>query len=338
MFHSFLFLLAASLILNRLTIAAAARIGLIDAPSSPRKHQSQPVPRGAGLPIFITFFTGLAIIEWQTGMLTAGDISSYQLIGFAFAALIIVIGGLLDDIFELQPREAILSPILGTLVLLSFGVGVSKVTNPLGGFVEISQLFSDFVTFAWVLVISYSMKLVDGVDGIAGGLSASAGVVIALLAGSAAFFQPDVQIISLAFVATVLGFLFWNLHPAKLYLGESGSVLLGFIIAVLAVLSGSKLLTAMLVLAIPLVDIISVLLRRKLDGVSLFTGDRRHFHHMLFDKGWPESSILALYLALSLALGLLTLVLTSWQKLVLIAIIGSAFIAITISSYAKRTS
>ena len=210
---------------------------------------------------------------------------------------------------------------IAALLAAGFGIGVAKITNPLGGFFEISSVVSFIVTIIWLVGVMYTTKLLDGLDGLAGGVSAIGMLMIAFLALTTAFYQPDVALLAIIGAVAVLGFLVWNVHPASLFLGEGGSTLIGYILGVMAVIAGSKIATALLVVAVPLFDIIFVLWDRKRSGKSLFSGDRRHLHHRLRDAGWSVHQVVWFYYAIALAFGLTTLVFESWQKLVALAVL-----------------
>jgi UDP-GlcNAc:undecaprenyl-phosphate GlcNAc-1-phosphate transferase len=257
-----------SLALSRFFIAISPRIGFVDRPHSERKHHGKPIPYGGGVAIYLATVIALGLFEWQTGMLTGGEITLMHLVGLALAGLIVIIGGILDDACAFSPKQSLVAPLFAALTLLSFGIGVSKVTSITGEALFLAPWISDVITFIWIMVIVYAVKISDGIDGLTGSIGAAQAGIIALLASSTAFYQPDVRAIALLFLAAILGFLVFNMRPAKLYLGEAGSVFIGLMLAALAVLSGSKVLTSVLVLAIPVLDLFGVMLRRVLDGSS----------------------------------------------------------------------
>jgi UDP-GlcNAc:undecaprenyl-phosphate GlcNAc-1-phosphate transferase len=256
-----------------------------------------------------------------TNHLTAGEIDSRQFVGFFIGALILLVGGLLDDKLDLPPRFSILFPLLASLAAIVAGIGVSKITNPLGGAIVLTSSVSMVITFLWLLGMTYTTKLLDGLDGLATGITLVGATMIALLALSKAFFQPDVAVLALIFAAALLGFLLWNAYPALIFLGEGGSTFLGFTLGVLAVIAGSKLATTLLVVGVPVLDVAFVIFRRWWEGRPMTKGDNTHLHHLLLAAGLSQRSILGIYLLVAAVFGITTLIFASWQKLVALGIL-----------------
>ncbi|PIX62117.1 hypothetical protein CO057_00885 [Candidatus Uhrbacteria bacterium CG_4_9_14_0_2_um_filter_41_50] len=310
-----------SLILSDFGKGIGRRFGFIDEPKSDRKRHRSGTSTLGGAAIYISVALVTIVILWSTNHLTAGEINLLHFVGFLLGGLVLIVGGLIDDKLCLRARHSIMFPITAALIAAGFGIGVSKITNPLGGYFEVGEIISFIVTFVWLLGVTYTTKLLDGLDGLAAGVSSVGAFMIALLALSVAYFQPDVALLALVVLGALIGFLVWNTHPASIFLGEGGSTLVGYTIGVLAVIGGSKIATALLVVAIPLFDIIFVLIARYRAGVPLFSGDRRHLHHRLADVGLKPRQIVAVYYVVALLFGLSTLVFESWQKLLALAIL-----------------
>lgn len=310
-----------SAILTDVVRVIGLRFGFVDVANSERKKHAGVIPRLGGTAIYLAFGAMTLAVLFLTDHLTSGDITSRQLIGFLLGGLILMIGGALDDKFDLPPKVTMTFPVLAALVAIVAGLGVAKVTNPLGGAFTITENISDIITFIWLIVMMYTTKLLDGLDGLATGVGSIGALMIALLALSVKFFQPDVALLSLVALAAMLGFLAWNFHPAKIFLGEGGSTLIGYLIAGLAVISGSKMATALLVLGVPAFDIIFVMSERFRSGRSIFKGDRAHLHHRLFDLGFSQRQVVALYYGASFVFGITTLIFQSWQKLVALGVL-----------------
>lgn len=299
----------------------ALAYGLVDAPSIPRKTHQGVIPFLGGLSVFLAFAIPTIILLSIDYHLTAGEIDPHHFIGFFMGAAILLIGGLLDDKYNLPPRLSILFPLFAALIAVAFGIGVSKITNPLGGAIALSASVSMLLTFAWLLGMTYTTKLLDGLDGLATGVTMIGAIMIALLALSPDFFQPDVALLAGIFAASLLGFLLWNGYPATIFLGEGGSTFLGFTLGVLAVISGSKLATTLLVIGVPVLDVAIVIMRRWWLGRSMTSGDRTHLHHLLLKAGWSQRAILMIYLTLATAFGVTTLLFESWQKLIALGVL-----------------
>ena len=323
---SFLF----SLLLCDWARALGRKFGFIDEPKVARKTHKGGVSTLGGVGIFISISIVLIGVLLFSDELSSGAMQNQHFVGYLLGGLILMIGGLADDKFNLRARYSILFPIIAALVAAGFGIGVSKITNPLGGFFEIGEIFSFGITFVWLLGMTYVTKLLDGLDGLSSGVSSVAGLMMGALALSVAFYQPDSALLAFIMVAGFLGYLVWNWSPASIYYGEAGSTFVGYSIGVLAVIGGGKIATALLVMAIPLFDIIFVLWDRYRCGSPLFAGDRRHLHFRLRDLGLSTRSIVLIYYAVALIFGLTTLIFESWQKLL---VLGILFIAMLISIF-----
>jgi UDP-GlcNAc:undecaprenyl-phosphate/decaprenyl-phosphate GlcNAc-1-phosphate transferase len=180
------------------------------------------------------------------------------------------------------------------------------------------------------MVVMYTTKFLDGLDGLATSVTSIGSLMVLLLALTVAYFQPDVALLAAIILGAQLGFLFWNFHPASIFLGEGGSTLVGFFVGMLAVISGGKLATALLVLGIPLLDVIWIILRRfRVGGIKqIFIGDRKHLHHRLLDRGWSQTQIVLLYVFISGVFGASTLFLQSKEKAIaLIFLAGLMLVA-----------
>jgi UDP-GlcNAc:undecaprenyl-phosphate GlcNAc-1-phosphate transferase len=299
----------------------ALYFGIVDVPTVPRKLHLGVMPFFGGFSVFLAFALPTIVILLVTDHLTQGEIDPHHFVGFFIGAVILLFGGLLDDKYNLPPRLSILFPLLAAITAVVFGIGVEKITNPLGGVLVLTSTVSMLITFLWLLGMTYTTKLLDGLDGLATGVTMIGALMIALLAFSQEFFQPDVAILSLIFAASLLGFLLWNGYPAMIFLGEGGSTFLGFTLGVLAVIAGSKLATTLLVVGVPMLDVGFVILRRLREGRSPTSGDRTHLHHLLLSAGWSQRAILMIYLVLATAFGVTTLIFESWQKLLVLGIL-----------------
>ncbi|EKD33440.1 MAG: hypothetical protein ACD_76C00029G0005 [uncultured bacterium] len=307
---SFLFTLAIKRI--------ALRLGVVDSPDNVRKIHKEPVPLLGGTAIFITmaiFIIGFLLFSES---LTGGEITKTHYLGFLLGGIALVAGGYFDDRYNLKPQFSILFPITASLVIIFFGIEVDKLTNPFGGIVYLKSWQSDILVFIWLMIVMYTTKFLDGLDGLSGGVSGIGAFMIMLLSSTAAYFQPDVALLSALSIGAIAGFLVLNFHPAKIFLGEGGSTFVGFLLGSLAIISGGKLAIALVVLALPLFDTAWVILRRMFVEKRLpVIGDRKHLHHRLLDIGFLQKQIVLSYYFVAASLGLLTLFLQSRQKLVL---------------------
>jgi UDP-GlcNAc:undecaprenyl-phosphate GlcNAc-1-phosphate transferase len=299
----------------------AVRKGIVDRPDGQRKRHGRTVPLLGGWTIYAAIALVTMAVLWSTDHFTGGDMGARHLYGYVLGGAILMIGGYLDDRYTLRPRQSILFPLLATVVVIAFGLDIEKVTNPTGGAFEIGQLLSHAFVFLWVMGMTYTTKFLDGIDGLATGIGAIASLLMAGLALTTAFYQPDIALLALIVSASLGGFLLWNWHPAHIFLGESGSTFIGYTIAVLAVISGSKVATALLVLGIPILDVLFVLMERWRSGKPLRQADRSHLHFKLFDHGLGQRSVALLYYVLAALFGVSTLIFTSWQKVMALGLL-----------------
>ncbi len=297
----------------------AIRHKLIDEPGIlKRKIHKTAVAKMGGLGIFIAFFSVLGLFLVFTPDLTAGRITFMHYLGLFIGGAILMIGGYLDDRYDLPPNASIVAPVLAAGSLIAFGINVEKLTNPFGGILYLSALQSAVLVFVWLMVVMYTTKFLDGLDGLATSVSSIGIFMIMLLSLTIAYYQPDVAILSAIACAACIGFLFWNFHPASIFLGEGGSTFIGFLLGTLAVISGGKLATALLVLGIPMFDVVWIVVRRfKMGGFKqIFKADKKHLHHRLLDLGLSQKQIMYLYVLIASAFGATTIFLQSREKLV----------------------
>ncbi|HZK44071.1 MAG TPA: MraY family glycosyltransferase [Syntrophomonadaceae bacterium] len=284
----FLSVFVVAYFLTPLTIKLAFKIGGTDEPDH-RKVHVEVMPRLGGLAIFVAFMIPMLLI---------GKISG-PFIGVMIGATIIFAVGIIDDIYELSAWVKLIGQIIAASIAIYFGVMVHFVTNPFDGLLNLGFL-SIPVTLIWIVGVTNAINLIDGLDGLAGGVSVIAAAtmgVISLLQG-----QPAVALAALILVAAILGFLPYNFHPAKTFMGDSGSNLLGFILGCLAVMSAAKsatllsLFVPIVILGIPIFDTFFAIVRRINNKAPIFQPDKDHLHHRLLALGMNHTKcVLVIY-------------------------------------------
>lgn len=309
----FLLSLAISLIFSFISIRLANYFGILDRPKDERKIHTKPVPLLGGVGVFFAFFLVLFLISDR---LVSGDLEYAHWIGVFVGSLFLLIGGVLDDKYNLRPAYQFFWPVLASIAVIVGGVDIEKITNPFGGYFFISSSLSFVIIFFWLLGMMYTTKILDGLDGLVGGVVMIGALIIYLFTMSEKYFQPDVGFASIALSGVCAGFLILNWHPAKIFLGESGSLFLGFILGVLAIISGGKIAIALLVMALPIMDVIWTIIRRLRAGKNPFKfADRRHLHHRLLDLGLGQRKTVLIYYIFSGVFGLSALFLQSIGKI-----------------------
>ncbi len=321
----------------------ALKFGIVDRPDGILKKHKKVTPLLGGVAIFLSFFLMLFFVREQ---LVAGDLEYSHWLGVFVGACFLMIGGFLDDKYNLTPSRQFIFPLLAVGAVILGGVEINKITSPLGGFVFLDQKFSfsygehhyslisaGFV-LVWLLGMMYTTKLLDGIDGLVTSIIAIGAFIILLFTMTTRYYQPDIGLASLILLASCLGFLFFNWHPAKVFLGEGGSLFLGYILGVLAIISGGKIAIALLVMGIPIMDVFLIIIRRLREGKNPFRfADRKHLHFRFLDLGISQEKIVIFYTILALIFGLSALFLQSLGKLLALGIlvIIMFFVAITLN-------
>jgi len=333
-FIIFLLSLALAVILTPLIRKLAIKLKVVDVfEKSERKIHKKTTPLLGGLVIFLSFFIILFIIK-QTAWWPADKVLDKHLIGLFLAGTLLMIGGFLDDKYNLKPIQQIIWPILACLVVIISGIGIEYINNPFGsGYLHLDNIkieilrfngvpyyltpWADLVTFFWLMILMYSTKFLDGLDGLVSGITVIGALVIAGLCFATQFYQPDVGTMGLILAGAALGFLFFNFHPAKIFLGEGGSLFAGFILGSLAIISGGKVATTFLILGLAIIDLISVIIQRIfIEHVSPFKGDKKHFHFRLLEIGFSHRLAVIFYWSIALIFGLTALFLQTRGKII----------------------
>jgi UDP-GlcNAc:undecaprenyl-phosphate GlcNAc-1-phosphate transferase len=270
------------------------------------------------------------------------SISHSQLFGIFLGSLILIILGILDDKYSLSPKIRLLLTVIAAGIVVAMGVGLDQITNPLGGVLNLNQrlfeskildtifVFGDIVVFFWLIGMMYTTKILDGLDGLATGITTIGALMIFFLTQTTKFYQPEVGLLALVFAGCCLGFLVFNFNPARIFLGESGSLFLGFVLGILAVISGGKIATALLVMAVPILDLARVLIVRFISGKKISEGDREHLHFRLLDRGLSVRKTVLLMYAISFLFGMTTLILPSGIKLIALIILMLGMVGVGI--------
>ena len=297
---TFFLALAISLALTPAIRDFALRRGIVDAADSSRKLHTRPIPRLGGIAILCAAFSSLAVfLPWDETLRSAfagGTIRVAVLLG---GAGILGLIGLADDLRSIRARWKLLGQVFVAIAVFASGTRVSALACPGLGAVELG-VFALPVTVIWIVGIVNAMNLIDGLDGLAGGVSLFALATIAAIAAFAG--QPVTAAILMAAAGAVVGFLRYNFHPASIFMGDAGSMFLGYLLAVCSIGASQQSSTAialgipLAVLAVPIADTALSIGRRALRGRSVFSADREHIHHLLLDAGVSHrGAVLVLY-------------------------------------------
>jgi len=306
----------------------AYKVGAIDVPKDNRRMHKKPTPRLGGLAIFLGFMVGLLIFVPI----------DRQLRGILLGAVIIVVLGVVDDISPLRAWFKFLVQIAAALVAVYHGVVVNVLSNPnvfssdpywVLGFASVP------ITVLWIVGITNSVNLIDGLDGLANGVSTISAVtmlVIALLVS-----EGQTALVMAALVGACIGFMPYNRNPAQMFMGDTGSTFLGYILATISIQGLFKYYAVIsfavpfLILGLPMFDTLFAIVRRLAHGQNPMSPDRGHIHHRLIDMGLSQKQAVAALYVVSSILGLSAVVLTTGgatrAMIFLIAVAVVAFLA-----------
>jgi len=292
---------------------------IVDMPKTEkRKIHKKKIPLGGGLAIFFSFFIFSTIAYLLKDV---GDSIPVRILIYVFvASVVLIVGGFLDDAKTLRPIQQIWFPVLAAGIIAFAGIGPREITNPLGGTFFLGEtIFANLLVFCWLLGMMFTTKFLDGLDGLVSGIVSIGAIMIFFLSRQEQWFQPEVATLAIIFAGACLGFLVWNWHPAKIFLGEGGSLFTGFILGVLAIISGGKIMTTLLVVGIPFLDVLRVMFMRWKRKRPLHVGDSEHLHFKLLQSGMTQKQVVLLMYALSFTFGVTTLFLQSREKVVAFA-------------------
>jgi len=292
-----------AIIITPIVIRVARQLNIIDTPNI-RKVHSKPVPRIGGVAIFVSMMGLVIPVLFLPNVV--GD--SFRLIDSKIVVVLCAAGfvffvGLVDDVRDLRVRTKLWAQLAASIIVCSAGIRIESITITDWLILDFGWFSWPFTLF-WIVGITNAINLSDGLDGLATGISAVACGVIAVLA----VYNGDVvmAVLMLALLGSLTGFLFFNFNPAKIFMGDSGSLFLGFTIASSSVLCATKTETVVglalpiLALGIPIFDTLFSMLRRFIEHRSLFTPDRSHFHHRLLALGLRQRQVVIIAYVMTL--------------------------------------
>ena len=358
--------LAISFGLTALVRKVALQRGWVDMPGDARRVHSSPVPRLGGLAMFVAFAVGVLltfIFDIRLGKSGNAAFEGSRVLLMLAGAGIITLVMAVDDLRGLRPVTRLIWQVGAALLVIvpsllwpggpnfigstsvmeppdtrhyDQGAGVLALTvqSPFGGSIEMPVIVAVLFTIVWLVGMTNTINWIDGLDGLAAGVSVVACGVLFWITG------PILEQWTLAYLpiilgAAILGFLPFNIHPARIFMGDSGAMFLGFTMAVIAIIGGAKLAAALLVLGVPILDGIYLVIYRLYRGRSPMSADRGHLHHRLLDLGFSQQQVVVIFYALSATFGVLGLLLPN-GLLKLIALLIMAAILVGLLIYIAR--
>lgn len=311
--------LVISFLMTPVVKSFAYKVGAVDVPKDGRRMHKVPIPRLGGLAIFIGFMVAI--------LLFADVMGDRQLRGILLGAVIIVVLGVVDDITPLPAKLKFVVQIVAALIPVLHGVVIHVVSNPnllsANPYWDMKGL-SIPVTVLWIVGITNAVNLIDGLDGLANGVSAISATT--MLAIAMLVSENQVAIVMAALVGACVGFMPYNMNPAKMFMGDTGATFLGYILATMSIQGLFKFYAVIsfavpfLILGLPIFDTAFAMIRRIAHGQSPMQADRGHIHHRLIDMGLNQKQAVASLYVISAILGLSAVVLTTgneWKAMML---------------------
>lgn len=299
---------ALALVLTPLAQRLGQRYGFVAAPGGRRKHAGTKSRLG-GVALFVAFVVAAVLAQFLP-VERQDPKELTRLVGLLLGSTFIFLVGIYDDKKELSPTPLLTAQFITSLIAIYFLIFIEVINNP---FTNLQVWFPGFITLLftifWLMGMMNTVNWLDGLDGLAAGVTAilSAGLAFHMYREG----QYSVALLPLALLGATLGFLPYNFHPAKVFMGSSGSFFLGFAVGALGIIAGAKVATVLLVMGIPILDVAWLIFDRFRLGRSPLIGDRGHLHFRLLDLGLSERQIVLLYYLFCSSFGVLALLISS---------------------------
>ncbi len=304
----------------------AIKVGAVDAPDARKVHTGL-VPRLGGLAIFIGYMISLLYsvgMDTQIQLLTVGS-------------CILVGVGIWDDIKQIGPKTKLLGQIIAAAVVVFGGVNIAYLSNPWGDILLLPPWISVPFTIFWIVSFTNMVNLIDGLDGLAAGISLIACMAIFVVALSNG--QLETATIAIALAGAILAFLKYNFNPAKIFMGDTGSMLLGYTLGVISVIGLVKtaatiaLIVPVVALGVPILDTAFAIIRRYMNGRPVFKPDKGHLHHRLLAMGLSQKQAVLLMYAVTAYFGVLAIVMAELSFIVGVALMTVSLLVVIYLAY-----
>lgn len=322
---AFVIAVFSAIVFTPLTIKLAKKVGIMDIPNDSRKIQAQPMPRIGGLAFILAFLLSCLFVFFTTNL--GSDVN---LMGFFIGAGIVAVTGFLDDAFGLKPWMKLAGQSLAAVCVILSGVRIFYMNIPFLTLYGLNDFVSIVITFCWIIGVTNAFNLIDGLDGLATGVSAISTfsmLVIFLLNGA----TPSIYILTSALLGGLIGFLPYNFNPAKTFMGDSGSNFLGFTLATIAMIGMAKTYALMsivlpvIILGLPIFDTMFAIIRRLINHKPIMQADRGHLHHKLMDAGLSQKQVVVILYTVTAILGIYAVVVVEsniWKAIALLLILA----------------
>lgn len=325
---AFILAVGVALFITPVVILIASKTGALDNPNA-RKVHKKPIPRIGGLGIYIACMVSMVTVMAFANL--SGELFM-GVVGLLVSGTMMMIVGLIDDYKNLPAKVKLLGQIVASAVLvIIFDVRIDFITDPFGDYIYL-EWFAVPATIFWLVGLTNTVNLIDGLDGLAAGVSAIAAITILLVA-----LEDNILLIAVltaALAGAAVGFLFYNFNPACIFMGDSGALFLGFMLAGISVIGAVKcaatiaLIVPILALGLPILDTTFAIVRRWRGGVPIFKPDKGHLHHRLLGLGFTQRQAVLLMYVISALLGLSAVALTEVSAQIAIVILLIVIVAI----------
>ena len=326
---AFLIAIIISIIITPAVIRLAAATGAMDKPDA-RKVHKKPIPRIGGLGIY---FACIVSVIAMTILTDFESEHTTEVIGLLISGSFIVFVGIVDDYKNLPAKTKLLGQIIAAVILVFiFDVRIDFLSDPFGDYIYLESFVAVPLTLFWLVGLTNTVNLIDGLDGLAAGVSAIAAITIMLVALEQNFLL--VAVLTAALAGAAAGFLFYNSHPARIFMGDTGSMFLGFMLAGISVIGAVKsatniaLVVPILALGVPIFDTTFAIIRRLIGGQPIFKPDKGHLHHRLLSIGFTQRQAVFLMYVISAMLGLSAVALTEVSRQMAMLILLVVVVAI----------
>ena len=332
--------LTLALLLTPLASRLGRRLNIVDRPGGRRAHKGA-VPRLGGVALFGAFGVAVGVAAWRgalTAGYSAGDLT--RLKGLLIGGLGAFLFGLIDDRFDLRPGPQLVLQFILSLIALATLLWLERFTLPFFGLVALdTYAWGPWVyvplTVLWMMGMMNTVNWLDGLDGLAAGVGAILCLVLAVHMHGVG--QPSVALLPLALLGALMGFLPYNVAPARVFLGSAGALFLGYALAGLGLIAGGRVATALMVMGLPVVDVVWQIVDRVRHHHSPAHADRGHLHFRLLDLGLSQRAIVLLYWGFCALFGLLALTVSS-RLYKLLALVGIGVVVVVVLAWLSRRS
>ncbi len=326
--------------LTPVLIRLCTRWGILDIPRGPRSVHEEPVPTMGGVAVYVSFFLPFLLLLFYNNIISKAFLLNREILIGLFVSGSIIFGiGVYDDIKGVKPFMKLLFQCLAAVIIYFFGFKIAVVSNPFGQPFELG-IYSLPFTILWIVGVTKAINLIDGIDGLAAGVTLFTSIAILFIAIG----MGNIYTITFAsaLAGGMLGVLRYNFPPAKIFLGDSGSMFLGFVLGAVAIHGSQKgataiaLLIPIIVLGLPLIDTMLAMVRRLLRGVPISAGDRQHIHHILVKTGLTKRQVVFWLYGLCVLFGIVALFIVVMRNQFAAGVLGIMFLAAMVLYWVQR--